>query len=145
MGFLSWRNVIIAALVVSLLAVIYNRIYESGYQAAALNNETKLSNQKDQYIKEQEAIESKAYQAGLNSAERKKEVTKVYVPVEKRIIKYVSQPNDSGCNAEFINDWVQLHNQAANPNLHAAKTGRTVNDSATGEPGGDTAGSSATQ
>lgn len=141
MGLLSWRNVIIAAVVVSLLAVIYNRVYETGYKAAALEYETKLSDQKDLYIKEQEAIKSKAYQTGLNAAEKRQEVTTVYVPVEKEIIKYVSKPVDSGCNVEFVTDWVQLHNRAANPNLHTDQTGRAINDSSTGDTGGNRTGS----
>ncbi|NAX21279.1 hypothetical protein [Vibrio sp. V39_P1S14PM300] len=136
----SWRNLLIAVVIAGLCYVIYNAIYDSGYQAAALKYEQKNNARTLQQIDKKQGIEKKAYQSGLDAAAQKKEVVTVYVPIEKEIIKVVSKPADTGCNADFVSEWVRLHNRAAAPGELTAEAGRIINDpptSATGNTGSD--------
>lgn len=130
MNLLSWPRIITAVVLIGFLYTAYNAVYSAGYESASLKYEQDMTEQAASYQQQREEKEQQAYQAGLKAASNSDNVTKIYVPVEKEIIKYVSKPVDTTCNADFVAEWVRIHNQAANPSKHTSTAGRIVNDSA---------------
>lgn len=105
-----------ALFVVFVLAAIESHGYDNGYSQAAIEYETKLSEQKSQFIDEQAMLEEKLNLVTEQAAKKTHEVQQVFVPVEKEIVKYVSRkpsPDDK-CGVN-VSRWMQLHNAAANP------------------------------
>lgn len=136
MQFLSWRNLIIVIVVISGCVVIYNTIYDTGYQAASLKYEKALSDQKTEYINSKLKLESKIDVLENKTAEKINTVETVYKTIEKDVIKYVSKPVENDCTADFVAEWVQLHNRAANPKKYVdSESTGTINDTATGDTG----------
>lgn len=110
---------------------VHNSGVKQGYNQASIEYETKLSEQKSQFINEQAQLEQQLSQVNQQAAEKAKQVHQVFVPVEKEIIKYVSRkPNpDDKCGVD-VSRWMQLHNAATNPydvQSRASLNGSTAN------------------
>lgn len=104
------------SLISMFLLSIYQIGNERGYDQASIEYETKLSEQKSQFIDEQAQLESQLNRVSQQVAEKANQVHQVFVPVEKEIIKYVSRKpsSDDKCGVD-VSRWMQLHNAAANP------------------------------
>ena len=142
MLFQHWRNIKILFVIALVCAVIsacisiYNTIYDTGYQAASLKYEKALSDQKTEYINSKLKLESKIDVLENKTAEKINTVETVYKTIEKEVIKYVSKPVKNDCTADFVTEWVQLHNRAANPKKYVdSESTGTVNDTAAGDTG----------
>lgn len=124
-------GVVVAGLIFSTLVAVEAHGYKSGYNQASIEYETRLSEQKTQFINDQAQLESQLSQANKQVAEKANQVHQVFVPVEKEIIKYVSRkPNpDDKCGVD-VSRWMQLHNAATNPydvQSRASLNGSTAN------------------
>ena len=95
---------------------VHNSGVKQGYNQASIEYETKLSEQKSQFIDEQAQLESQLNRVSQQVAEKANQVHQVFVPVEKEIIKYVSRkPSPDDKCGVGVSRWMQLHNAAANP------------------------------
>ena len=129
-------GIAVAALVISVLVAVESHGYSSGYNQASIEYETKLSEQKTQFINEQVQLESQLSQVNKQVAEKANQVHQVFVPVEKEIIKYVSRKTnpDDKCGVD-VKRWMQLHNIAANP--YDVQSFASLNGSTATETGTD--------
>ncbi|EJB8454805.1 hypothetical protein C1S86_24345 [Vibrio parahaemolyticus] len=127
MSISAWVKTIAVIGGIAVLYAAYQAAYSAGYDSASLKRELEINKQAASFQKQRKAIEEEAFQAGQASAKQRDNVTKIYIPVEKEIIKYVSKPVNSTCDVDFVTDWVRIHNKAANPNQHTAATGRISN------------------
>lgn len=118
----------------AILFSVHSSGVKQGYNQASIEYETKLSEQKTQFINDQTQLESQLSQANKQVAEKANQVHQVFVPVEKEIIKYVSRkPNpDDKCGVD-VSRWMQLHNAAANP--YDVQGGTSLNGSSTSDTG----------
>lgn len=113
---------------------VHNSGVKQGYNQASIEYETKLSEQKSQFIDEQAQLESQLNRVSQQVAEKANQVHQVFVPVEKEIIKYVSRkpsPDDK-CGVD-VSRWMQLHNAAANP--YDVQGGTILNGSSSNDTG----------
>lgn len=102
-----------ARLALLLLAIgVATAIYHQGYQSATLDYAAQISEQKTKYIDDTAALDKRIFEIEARAAEKVGAIQNVYIPIEKEIIKFVSQPRAIDDCQPDISQWVQLHNTA---------------------------------
>ena len=96
----------------TVLAVVWFS-YRAGVHATRAQYEQTLHRQKVAFDGERQALNQKLIQIKQTAAHQAAKVEKHFIPVERKVIEYVSKPQIARNNQCDFTEWMRLHNRAA--------------------------------
>lgn len=96
----------------TVLAVVWFS-YRAGVNATRAQYEQTLHSQKVAFDGERQALNQRLTQIKQTAAHQAAKVEKHFIPVERKVIEYVSKPQTDRNNQCDFTEWMRLHNRAA--------------------------------
>lgn len=87
--------------------------YSAGVNATTAEYEKKLHDQKVAFDADRQSLSLELTKIKRTSANKAAQVEKHFIPVERKVIEYVSKPKNSRDEQCNFTEWMRLHNRAA--------------------------------